>query len=145
VKAENITEEALQSAKPILERCKGNTASLKKIFDDIIPAKDASRAERLKKVVGMKMKSSKAKEYMEEIIKGMELLAQNQVFQDAEALKDIKEAIKQLSNIPNDSAANRPIPSHLTLGWYDYVIMALQMGWLISAGIRLSSLGHFMI
>jgi hypothetical protein len=40
-----------------------------------IPAEDASRAERLKKAVGMKMKSSKAKEYMEENIKGMKLLA----------------------------------------------------------------------
>jgi len=102
IRAKNVGEEALQSAMPVLERCKESAASLKDIFNKTIPTKDASKAERYKKAVGIKMKSNKVKEYMEEVIKDMELLAQHQVFQDAEALKDIKEAIEQLSNMPDE-------------------------------------------
>jgi hypothetical protein len=93
INAESVSEEALQSAKPILERCKESAASVKDIFDKTIPVKDASRAERLTKAVGIKMKSNKVKEYMEEVVKNMELLAQNQVFQDAETLKDINKLL----------------------------------------------------
>lgn len=102
INAKNVTEEALQKAKPVLERCEKSTASVKDIFDKTIPTKDASRVERLRKALGVKMKSNKVKEHMEEIFKSMELLAQNQVFLDAEALKDIKEAIEQLSNLPDE-------------------------------------------
>ncbi|KIX03237.1 uncharacterized protein Z518_06789 [Rhinocladiella mackenziei CBS 650.93] len=102
IKAKAVSEAALQSAMPVLERCKESAASVKDIFDKTIPAKDASRAECLRKAVGIKMKSNKVKEYMEEVVKNMELLAQNQVFQDAEALKDIKEAIEQLSNVSDE-------------------------------------------
>ena len=102
ISSTNVTNDALLSAKPVLERCKENASSVKDIFDKTIPAKDASRAERLKKAVGIKMKSRKVKEHMEEICKGIELLAQTQVFQDAEALKDIKEAIEQLNNVPDE-------------------------------------------
>lgn len=102
IKAKKVTEEALQNVKAVLERCSESATSVKDIFDKIIPAKDASRAERYKKAVGLKMKSSKVKEYMEEICKNMEFLAQNQVFQDAEVSTDIKEAIEQLGNVPDE-------------------------------------------
>ena len=102
INAKNVSEEGLLSAKPVLERCKESAASVKDIFDKNIPAKDASRAERLKRAMGLKMKSNKVKEYIEEIVKSMELLAQYQVFQDAEALKYIQEAIEQLSNVPDE-------------------------------------------
>ena len=74
INAKNVTEEALQNAKPVLEQCEKSAASIKNIFDKTILAKDASRAERLRKAVGLKMKSNKAKEYMEEIFKSLELL-----------------------------------------------------------------------
>jgi hypothetical protein len=99
IKAQNVGAEALQSVTPVLEQCKERAANVKEIFDKALPAKDASRAERLRKVVGLKTKSSKVKEYMEEIVTNMELLAQNQ---DAEALKDIKDAIEALSTIPDE-------------------------------------------
>ena len=102
INAKSVTEEALQSAKPVLQQCEKSAASVKNIFDKTIPAKDAPRAERIRKAVGLKMKSNKAKEYMEEIFKSMELLAQNQVFQDAEALEDIKAAIEQLTNVTDE-------------------------------------------
>jgi len=102
INAKNVTEDALLSARPVLERCKENASSVKDIFDKTIPAKDAPRTDRLKKAVGMRMKSSKVKEHMEEICKSMELLAQHQVFQDAEALKDIKEAVEQLHNVADE-------------------------------------------
>jgi hypothetical protein len=102
INAKNVTRDTLLSAKPVLERCKENASSVKDIFDKTIPAKNASRADRLSKAVGIKMKSSKVKEHMEEICKSIELLAQHQVFQDADALKDIKEAIEQLNNVPDE-------------------------------------------
>ena len=102
INAKSVTEEALRSAKPVLQQCEKSAASVKNIFDKTIPAKDAPRVERIRKAVGLKMKSNKAKEYMEEIFKSMELLAQNQVFQDAEALEDIKAAIEQLTNVTDE-------------------------------------------
>ena len=102
INLKNVTEDALLSAQPVLERCKECAASVKDIFDKTIPTKDTSRTERLKKAVGIKIKSNRVKEHMEEIFKSMELLAQNQVFQDAEALNDIKEAIEQLSNVSDE-------------------------------------------
>jgi hypothetical protein len=92
IKGRNVTEETLQSVKPVLERCKENAAGVKEVFDKSMPAKGASRAESLKKAIGIKTKSGKLKEYMEQIVKDMKLLAQYQVFQDAEVLNDIKEA-----------------------------------------------------
>jgi len=111
INAKNVSKEALQSAMPVLERCKESAASVKDIFDKTIPAKDATRTERLKKAVGLKVRSNKVKEYMEEIVKNMELLAQNQVFQDAETLNDIKEAIEQLSNMPDEEERSQFVSS----------------------------------
>ena len=102
INLKTVPKDALLSAQPVLERCKECAASVKDIFDKTIPAKDTSRTERLKKAVGIKMKSNRVKEYMEEIFKSIQLLAQNQVFQDAEALNDIKEAIEQLRNMPDE-------------------------------------------
>ena len=107
IQAKAVSQDGLQSAMPILERCKESATALKDIFDKTIPPKDASRTERYKKAVGIKLKSNKVKEYMEEVIKSMELLAQNQVFQDAETLEDIKEAIEQLSNISDEEEQSR--------------------------------------
>jgi hypothetical protein len=111
INSKNVTDDALQSAKPVLERCKENATRVKDIFDKTIPTKDAPRAERLKKAVGIKLKSNKVKEHMEEIFKSMELLVQNQVFQDAEALNDIKEAIEQLNNVPDEEEHGRFVHS----------------------------------
>jgi excinuclease UvrABC nuclease subunit len=102
----------MQSAMLILRRCKECAEALKDIFEKTIPSKDASRSERYKKAVGIKLKSNKVKEYMEEVIKSMELLAQNQVFQDAEALKDLQDAIEQLDNVPDTD----PKPQYVQYG-----------------------------
>jgi hypothetical protein len=102
IKAKNVGQDALQSAMPVLERCKESATSVKDIFDKTIPKKDASRTERYKKAVGIKLKSNKVKGHMEEIAKNIMLLAQNQVFQDASVLKDIEEAIEQLSTVTDE-------------------------------------------
>ena len=94
----NVTEETLQNIKPVLEQYERSAAGVKNIFEKNIAPRDTSRAERLRKAVGLKTKSSKVKGYIEEIFNIMELLAQNQVFRDAEILQDIKGAIKQLTN-----------------------------------------------
>ena len=102
LQAKNVTQEAVYSAKPVLEQCKNSAAIVKDIFDQVIPAKDASRAERLRKAMGLKMKSNKAKEHMEQVFKSMDLLAQKQVFQDAETLEEIKAAMEQLTSISDE-------------------------------------------
>ena len=87
IDAKNVTREALESVKPVLEQCQKNATDIKEIFEKTIPAKDASR------------KSSKVKQYMEEIFKSLQLLARNQVFQDTETLEEINGAIEHLKNI----------------------------------------------
>ena len=98
INTQNVTEGALESIKPVLEKCEKSASSIKDIFEKIIPARDASRAERLKKAVEVNIKSSKVKEYMEEIFKSLQLLAQNQVLPNTETLEEIKAAIEQLTN-----------------------------------------------
>lgn len=102
IKAQKVDEQALQNATPVLKRCKESAARVKDIFDKTIPAPGASRSERLRKAVGLKTKSKKIQEEIEEVVKSMELLAQYQVFQDAAALEDIKEAIGQLNIADED-------------------------------------------
>ena len=97
LEAKNVPAEALQKAKPILAQCNKSATSVKEIFDKTIPTKDASRLDRLRKAGGLKMNSNKVKMYMEEIWKSIELLAQNQVFQDAKTLQEIKTAVEQLA------------------------------------------------
>ena len=67
--ANNVTHEEVHSAKPVLEQCQRDAAKVKDIFDQIVPAKDAPRTERLKKAVGLKTKSNKTKEHMEQVVK----------------------------------------------------------------------------
>lgn len=101
IRAQKVNEQALRSAKPVLEACKDSATRVKDIFDKTIPAPNASRADRLKKAVGLRLKSNKVKEDMERVVKNMALLAQHQVFQDAAALEDIKAAVEQLGSLPD--------------------------------------------
>ena len=93
----STTKEALNNITPILTQCERNASGVKDIFDKVIPAKDASRKERLKKAMGVSTKASQVKEYMEEILKSLQILAQNQVFHDAQTLEDINGAIEELN------------------------------------------------
>lgn len=78
-----------------------------KIFDIIMSARNVSSAERLKKAVKRNIRSSKVKEYMAEIFKSMKSLAQNQVFQVVETLKNIKRVIEQLLNVSGKEKQSR--------------------------------------
>lgn len=102
LRALKVDEQALRSVRPVLERCKENAARIKDIFEKTIPEPQASRSERLRKAMMLKMKSKKLKEDMEEVIKDMELLAQHQVFQDAAALESIRAGLEQLGDLPDD-------------------------------------------
>ena len=102
LRAMKVDKSALYSVRSVLERCKENAARIKDIFEKTIPGPQASRPERLRKAMMLKTKSKQLKEDMEEVIKDMELLAQYQVFQDAAALDDIKAALEQLNNLPED-------------------------------------------
>lgn len=102
IRTQQVDEQALKSAEPVLQQCKENADKIKDIFDKTIPGPNASRAERMTKAVGLKMKSNKVKESMEEVIKGLELLAQNQIFQDTETLNDIKESLRELGSLAGE-------------------------------------------
>lgn len=102
IRAQKVDGRAMQNAMPVLERCQETAARVKEIFDKTIPGPDASRAERLKKAVGLKMKSKKVVEDMQELVKSIELLAQHQMFQDTAVLQEIQEAIEQLGNLPDE-------------------------------------------
>jgi hypothetical protein len=102
MKVDTVGEDALKTAKPVLERCKENASSLKAAFDKALPAKDAPRTERYKKAAEMKWKSGEVKKSMELVMADLDLLAQHQVFQDAGALEDIKTAIDQLARVSDE-------------------------------------------
>lgn len=102
IKADNVSEQTLQSVMPVLERCKKSAANLNDIFDKSIPTKGASSAERWRKATNLTMKKREVNEYLIAVASNMELLVQYQIFQDTEALKDIREAIEQLSNVSEE-------------------------------------------
>ena len=105
VRAKGVPEDALRSAKPLLEQCKKDAGDFKEIFDKCTPSKEASRTERLKKAMQMKMKSNRLKEHMEKIMESLTLLVQYQVLQDAATLQDIKHAIEQLSAVEDEDGS----------------------------------------
>jgi hypothetical protein len=109
IKVDTVSEEALKTTKPVLERCIENATSLKATFDKAIPAKDASRADRYKKAVEMKWKGSEVKKSMELVMEDLGLLAQHQIFQDASALEDIKTAIDELAQVSDEEESARSI------------------------------------
>lgn len=86
-----VNDEALQSVKSILEQCKDSAANVKDIFENAIPAKDASKSGQLTDL-------NKVRGCMEDIVKNMDILAQHRIFQDAEILRDIQEAVENLGS-----------------------------------------------
>jgi predicted lipoprotein len=110
IQSQQVDVQALKSAEPVLQQCRENADKIKDIFDKTIPGPNASTAERMKKAMSLKMKSNKVKESMEDVIKGLELLAQNQIFQDAETLNDIQESLVELGSLTDEDA--QPQYSH---------------------------------
>lgn len=102
IQSRQVDQQTLQSAQPILQRCEERITEVKTIFARTIPASDASRAERMKKAVGLRTKSNKVKELMEEVMQDTELLAKDRLFSDALVLQDIQSAIEQLGNLPEE-------------------------------------------
>ena len=101
INGNNVTEETLQNIKPVLKQCERSAAGVKDIFEKNIAPKDASRAERLRKAVGIKIKGSKVKEYIEEIFKSIELLAKLSLLR-YENIRGYKGAIEQLINLSDN-------------------------------------------
>ena len=97
IQENRVGAEAVRSAKPVLERCKQNATKVKDAFDKALPSKDASRTERYKKAAEMRWRSSEVKENMKLVMEGLDLLAQHQIFQDADAMGNIKTAIDDLA------------------------------------------------
>lgn len=100
VQSHPTDRQLLQAVRPILQRCEKRVTDVKFMFENIIPAADASRADRMKKAVGLRTKINRVKASMEEIMKDTELLANHQTFRDALVLRDIQNAVEQLSNLP---------------------------------------------
>lgn len=109
IKVDTVSEEALRTSKPVLERCKENARSLKAAFEKALPPKDASRADRYKKAVEMKWKGGEVKKSMELVMQDLDLLAQHQIFQDAGALEDIRTAIDELAQVSDEEESSRSV------------------------------------
>lgn len=102
IKSRSVSKGALDDAKPVLERCKENATALHEMFSKSLPAKDLPRTEQMSRAMTLKTKNGEVKRRMEDIIKDMEVLAQYQIFTDAQVLKDIEEAIDHLNRVSNE-------------------------------------------
>lgn len=103
IESKPVDEEGRKSAVPILERCRENAKGIRDLFDRCIPPKDASKAERLKKAVGIKSKSNSAKEKTDAVLADLGLLAQQTLLEDHDAISDIKDAVEQLARVEDDN------------------------------------------
>ena len=61
-----------------------------------------ARSATRERLVGTKLKSRQVKGKTEEMLKDLDVLEKHQVFQDAETIQDIKAAIEELANIPDE-------------------------------------------
>jgi len=99
IESKQVDEEGRKSALPIIKRCAENAESIQELFDKCFPTKDASKAERLKKAVGISMKSSSVKDKMDSVLKDLDLLAQQALLEDHETISGIKDAIEELARV----------------------------------------------
>lgn len=106
--------EAINSVKPILERCKKKAASIKSTFDKALPSRGATRMERYKKAAHAKRKTADVQSKMTDVMKDLSLLQQHRIFLDSETLEDIKSAVTQLS--PPKGGENKTTFAHEGIG-----------------------------
>lgn len=102
IRENSVSQEALQSALPLLKQCNESASNVSDIFNKTLPGEHASKLERFKNALTIKRKSGDVKDYMETIVKNLELLAQHQIFQDTETLKEISDAIQKLDNASDE-------------------------------------------
>lgn len=110
IQSDQVDEPGRQSAVPILERCKVNAEQIKDLFDKCLPSKDASKAERFKKAVNIRAKSSSVKEKMDDVLQDLDLLSKHTLLEDHEAISDIKNAVEQLARVDDEN--DRPHFAH---------------------------------
>lgn len=95
-------EDVVKSVQPVLQRCKEKAGLVQDIFDKALPSKDASRRERYTKAVEARWRSGEVRSSVDAVMQDLALLQQYQVFQDAETLEDIKNAIDELAALEDD-------------------------------------------
>ena len=102
-KAKTLNEIAQEALKPILESCKAKAENLKKIFQEVIRKSDDKWYDRYKKALGTLGKECKVECLMEGILKDIKVLACERLIGIATyaQMKEIKEAIKQLNEMPS--------------------------------------------
>lgn len=89
--------DAVKSVRPVLERCRESAGLVKDIFEQVLPSKDTTRAERYKKAIEAKLKGAEIKSNMKAVMQDLSLLEKHQIFRDAETIEDMKLAIEGLS------------------------------------------------
>ncbi|KAH7016528.1 uncharacterized protein B0I36DRAFT_337971 [Microdochium trichocladiopsis] len=102
IQSRQVSEDGIKSSESVLQQCKEHADKIKEIFEKALPGPHTSRIERMKKAMILKRNSNQVKESMEEVMKGLELLAQNQIFQDAETLQDIQKSLEELGSLADD-------------------------------------------
>lgn len=111
VRSQQIDQQTLQNVRSILERCEQQLSDIKTILEDIIPTPDASWAERSMKAMGLARKSQKVKRHMAEIMQNTELLANLQVFSNADVLHQIHDAVEEHPNLPDEEERSQLVHS----------------------------------
>ena len=107
VRANAVDKDAIKAAEPVLKRCKDNANTLEAIFEKAISSKDTPRLDRYTMAFEMQRKRSKVRKSMELVMADLELLSQHQVFQDANALKEIRAAVTELEQISEEEDSGR--------------------------------------
>jgi len=100
-----VNDEALRSVELVLEQCKDSVTNVKDIFENAAAGKDGSNSEGLADI-------DRLRRDMEGIVKNMDVLAQYHLFQDAEALRDIQEAITRLDITSQNQSEGSPGVQH---------------------------------
>lgn len=102
VRSQQIDQQTLQSVRSMLERCEQRVSDIKTILEATIPTPNALWTERSMKAVRLAREGQKVKRHMAEIMQDAELLANLQVFSDADVLYQIRDAVKELTNLPDE-------------------------------------------
>lgn len=109
-----VSPQVIASVRPILERCKDKATLIKGIFGKVSPSQDASWVDRYKKATEAKVKESEVSKSMEAVMKDLALLQHHRVFQNAQTMEDIKQAIDRLPSLSDQGSGH--LGRHTTFG-----------------------------
>lgn len=98
-------EKSAETMKPVMIACQENAEQLRKIFQEVIPAKNANLIDRYRKVLqsARPSKKKKVEDLMKAILEELQLLQTDRFFKNEieKRSEEINDAIQQLSELPS--------------------------------------------